>query len=106
MFLYIPLPKDRGIANYSDDSTPYAVKTNHKLVIEELEKFSLILFKWLRTNHIKVNADKSHLVLSANSPLTSEIDNNLITSGKVSPLIRIFPLKDILTTCVKRQVKN
>ena len=28
--------EDFGIANYADDSTPYSVKSNHKLVIEEL----------------------------------------------------------------------
>ena len=32
-----------GIANYADDSTPYTAKSNHNLVIEELEKFSSIL---------------------------------------------------------------
>ena len=75
-------PEDYGIANYADDSTPYSAKTNHKLVIEELEKSCSILFKWLQTNHMKVNTDKSHLLLSGNTQLISNIDNNLITSEK------------------------
>ena len=33
------------IADYADDCTPYSVKANFKLFIEELEKSSLILFK-------------------------------------------------------------
>ena len=37
--------EDHEIANYADDSTPYSTKTNHKLVIRELQKSSLILFK-------------------------------------------------------------
>ena len=30
--------EDHGIANYTDNSTPYSAKTNHKLVTEESEK--------------------------------------------------------------------
>ena len=45
------------IADYADDCTPYSVKANFKLFIEELEKSSLILFKWLQTNPMKVNTD-------------------------------------------------
>ena len=48
------LLEDYGIANCTDDSTPYSAKTNHKLVVEELEKSSSILFKCLQTNHMKV----------------------------------------------------
>ena len=60
--------EDYGIANYADDSTPYSAKSNHKLVVEELQKSS-ILFKWLQTNYLKVNTDKSHLLLSGNTKL-------------------------------------
>ena len=74
--------EDYRIANDADDSTLYSAKINHKLVIEELEKSSAILFKWLQTNHMKVNADKSHLLLSGHTQLTSNIDNNLITPEK------------------------
>ena len=64
MFYFL---EDHGIANYADDSTPYSAKTNHKLVTEESEKSSWILFKWLQTNHMKVNTDKSHLFLYGNT---------------------------------------
>ena len=84
MFYFL---KDYGIANYADDSTPYSAKTNHKLVIEEVEKFSSILFKWLQTNHMKINTDKSHLLLSGNTQLTSDTDNSLITSEKEQMLL-------------------
>ena len=72
------------LANYADDSTPYSAKRNHKLVIEELETSSSILFKWLQTNYMKVNTDKSHLLLSGNVSLTSNTDNNLIESASTS----------------------
>ena len=73
----------------ADDSTPYIAKTNRKLIIEELEKPSSIFFKWLRTNHMKINIDKSHLLLSGNTQLTSNIDNSLITSEKEQMLLSI-----------------
>ena len=75
MFYFL---ENHELANYADDSTPYSAERNHKLVIEELEISSSILFKWLQTNCMKVNTDKSHLLLSGNASLTSNIDNNLI----------------------------
>ena len=77
------------LANYADDSTPYSAKRNHKLVIEELEISSSILFKWLQTNYMKVNTDKSHLLLSGNASLTSNIDNNLIESENEQVLLGV-----------------
>ena len=73
-----------GIAIYADDSTPYSAKTNHKLVIEELEKSSSILFKWLQSNHMEVNTDKSHLLLSGNTKLTSNSyrNSNFVTISR------------------------
>ena len=86
MFYFL---EDYGTANYADDSTPYSAKSNHKLVIEELEKSSSILFKWLRTNYMKVNTDKSHLLLSGNTKLISNNDNNLTESEKEQVLLGI-----------------
>ena len=86
MFYFL---EDYGIANYADDSTPYSAESNHKLVIEELEKSSSILFIWLPTNYMKVNTDKSHLLLSGNTKLISNIDNNLIESEKEQVLLGI-----------------
>ena len=77
------------LANYADDSTPYSAKRNHKLVIEELETSSSILFKWLQTNYMKVNTDKSHLLLSGNVSLTSNIDNKLIESENEQVLLGV-----------------
>ena len=77
------------LASYADDSSPYSAKRNHKLVIEELEISSSILFKWLQTNYMKVNTDKSHLLLSGNASLTSNIDNNLIESENDQVLLGV-----------------
>ena len=62
------------ITNYVDDTTPYSSQRNHQFVFEELEKYSAILFKWLGNNFMKVNIDKSHLLISGHTKLTSNMD--------------------------------
>ena len=74
MFYFL---EDYKIDNYADDTTPYGSQRNHQFIIEELEKSSAILFKWPGNNFTKVNTDKSHLLLSGNIKLTSNIDNNI-----------------------------
>ena len=86
MFYFL---ENHKLANYADDSTPYSAKRNHKLVIEELETSSSILFKWLQTSYMKVNTDKSHLLLSGNVSLTSNIDNKLIESENEQVLLGV-----------------
>ena len=77
MFFFL---ENYEIANYADDSTPFSAKCSHQAVIEDLEKSSAILFNWLKSNYMEVNTDKSHLLLSGNIKLTSNIDNNIIES--------------------------
>ena len=62
------------IADYVDDTTPYSSQRNHQFVFEELEKYSAILFKWLGNNFMKVSIDKSHLLISGHTKLTSNMD--------------------------------
>ena len=86
MFYFL---ENHELANYADDPTPYSAKRNHKLAIEELETSSSILFKWLQNNYMKVNTDKSHLLLSRNVSLTSNIDNKLIESENEQVLLGV-----------------
>ena len=72
--------EDYEISNYADDTTPYSAQRSHQFVIEELEKSSAILFEWRENDFMKVNTDKSHLLLSGNTKLTSNIDNNITES--------------------------
>ena len=50
---------DVDIAGYGDDNTPYSINKTKKLVIHELEKLSINLFKWFYGNYMKTNSDKS-----------------------------------------------
>ena len=69
--------EDSNIANYADNSTPCKVDKNNNL-----EQSSSILFKWLNDNCMKVNTDKSHLLVSRNVRATPKMDNNYIESEK------------------------
>ena len=54
------------IAKYADNSTPYCAGKSAESVVNNLEKSSAILFKWLNNNYMKVTTGKSHLLLSGN----------------------------------------
>ena len=86
MFYFL---EEYEIANYADDSTPFCAGKNHEVVIETLEQSSTILFKWLKNNYMKVNMDKSHLLLSGNKKLEANIDDNIIVSEQQQELLGI-----------------
>ena len=64
MFYFL---KKFDLVNYADDTSPFCVGNNHESVIKVLEQSSAILFKWLKEKYMKVNTDKSHLLLSGNT---------------------------------------
>ena len=66
------------IASYADDTTLFTVKENKESVVNALETLSQKIFKWFRTNFMKANSDKSHLLLSCNEPSTLVIDGSSI----------------------------
>ena len=72
-----------------DDSTPYNADKNIEFIVNNLEHSSSILFKWLNDNYMKVNTDKSHLLVSGNVRATAKIDNNYIESEKEQMLLGI-----------------
>ena len=77
------------IANYVDDSTPFRTKLDGRLVVDELEISSSILFTWLKNNCMKANTDKSHLLLSGKNNLTANIDGNVTESEENQVLLGI-----------------
>ena len=79
MFYFL---EDFDIANYADDSAPYDADKNVEFVVNNLEHSSLILFKWLNDNYMKVNTGKIHLLVSGNVRATAKIDSNYNESEK------------------------
>ena len=86
MFYFL---EDFDIANYTDGSTPCNADKNIEFVVNNLEQSSSILFKWLNDNYMKVNTDKSHLLVSGNVRATAKIDNNYIEYEKEQMLLGI-----------------
>ena len=84
------LLEDFGVANYADDSTPYCSGVDYEGVSKNLEKSSAILFKWLNDNYMKINTDKSHLIMSGNAKVTANIDGNFIESENQQELLGIL----------------
>ena len=54
---------------------PYNFDLNLDNVISNLEKSTNSLLKWFTENHMKVNADKCHLLVSSNESCTTKIED-------------------------------
>ena len=58
--------KDVSFSAYADDNTPYFCDKNLEVFLSKLQICALKLFEWLSNNHMKMNSDKCHLILSSN----------------------------------------
>ena len=67
--------KDFDIASYPDGNTPYVSANNMDGVAKSLEEASTKSFKWFSDNLMKSNANKSHLLVSANSTINIRVEN-------------------------------
>ena len=72
-------------ANYSDEITTYNAILTQELVINDFEKTNSNLFKCFNNNYMKVNSDKSQLLMSVNKAV-SNIDNKHIESEDIHEL--------------------
>ena len=77
------------IVNYADDATPYSCAFDISTVISELQAISTNVFNWFSNNHIKVNLDKCHLLLSTKSLEVVSIDGIQITSNNAKTVLGI-----------------
>ena len=73
--------EDSNIANYADDTTPYACGENIRVVISELKSLAFRLFKWFENNHMKANPGKSHILLSNMKMEKVKINDVVLTSS-------------------------
>ena len=81
--------KNCCFTNYADDTAPYAVANNTAEVIENLTIITQKLFTWFANNHMKVNHDKCHLLLSTQEEANIQIDNMTIKCSKSKKLLGI-----------------
>ena len=77
------------IANYADDSTPYASGRNTEEMIALLEEVSNYIFQWFRGNEFQGNASKCHVLLSSDKKVHVNIDNAKIENSKFEKLLGV-----------------
>ena len=65
---------DIDIANYAHDNTPYMISDKVDDLITSFEQASNDLFEWFKNNLLKSNADKCHLLVSANDRVSMNVD--------------------------------
>ena len=80
---------DCDIASYADDNTPYVSNSNLDAVINKLEESTNNLFQVFRNNHMKANADKSHLLVIGNYEVSANTNEFEIESSKKEKLLGI-----------------
>ena len=78
------------VANYADDTTPYAIKSNYIDLMDTLQLDSQILLQWFNTNFFKLNADKCKLLISnKESDLSIDIEGKSVTCEKSVKLLGV-----------------
>ena len=58
--------KDVNFSVHADDNTPYSCDKNLEVLLSKLQICALKLFECFLNNHMKMNSDKCHLILSSN----------------------------------------
>ena len=79
---------NKEIADYADDTTPYAVSDNRDLM-SSLEKPLEDLLKWIDDNLIKSNPNKCHLLVSSCEKIKIQIGNIKIKSSNCEELLGV-----------------
>ena len=78
--IYSFLVTDTEICNYADDTTIFSCGYEIDNILETLERDANLLSDWFVDNYMKMNDDKSHLLMFGNK------ENTSITIGQ-SPLM-------------------
>ena len=60
LFLFL---EEIEVCNYTDDTTIYTCSPNVVDVVAKLENDTLAISEWFVNNHMKLNEDKSHLMI-------------------------------------------
>ena len=81
--------KDRDIANYADDSTPFIVENNVDNVIASLEQVFDVLFNCFKNNRQKNNVDRFHVLVSTNKPVGIKIEEYTIDNTECEKLFGV-----------------
>ena len=81
---------DIDLANYADDTTPYAYDLELDKVIESLEKNIDKLFHWFSDKFLKANPDECHLLINTDEIVALKTKNETITNSASEKLLGIL----------------
>ena len=81
---------DIDLANYADDTIPYAYDLELDKVIESLEKNIDKLFQWFSDKFLKANPDKCHLLINTDENVALKIKNETINNSSNEKLLGII----------------
>ena len=81
---------ERKLANYADDTTPYAIESDIETILNNLGNDTSILIKWFNDNYFKMNANKCHLLITNHDDKVSAIiDGQTIYNSKSVKLLGV-----------------
>ena len=77
------------VADYADDTTPCVYRENVEYVIKSLKQSTNLLFNWFKSNQIKGNEDKCHVLLGTDKTVQANIDIARMNNSKCDKLLGI-----------------
>ena len=77
------------IASYADDNAPHRYNSDLYTILSKLKSCTDSLFIWFKENHIKLNGDKRHLLLTNEKSVSINIDGSNLTNKKEQKLLGI-----------------
>ena len=80
---------DISIANYADDNTPYTTEKSITSLIEILEVETNVLLQWFKTNEMRPNEDKCHLLVINQENVSVTLGNEKISCSSTVDLLGI-----------------
>ena len=86
LFIFI---KNKDVASYVDNTTPYETGQNSAYAIHNLEVLENTLLNWFDGNSMKADPDKYHHLLSGNDSSNITVGNETISSSKSKKLLGI-----------------
>ena len=103
---------EKKVANYADDTTPYAINKNIENLLDNLQFDSDILLVWFENNFLKLNPDKCKLLITSNAnDVGIRVGNEIIEAQKSVNLLGIKIDNDlkftehVTTICNKANIK-
>ena len=66
--------KDTEVCNYADDTTIFVCGTELDPILKSLEKDASLLTSWFANNYMKMNGDKSHLLMFGNKSAEATVN--------------------------------